>query len=82
MIEHYKKLEELSPQMRLVSEGDWTFRPPKFAHRLDVVHEKLCGKPITVFITGPRVRNWGFHCPKGWVDFESYASSGGCGEEK
>lgn len=42
----------------------------------------------SLFITGPRVREWGFHCPKGWVhwkDFVDETDSGnvgiGCGEK-
>lgn len=41
----------------------------------------------TLFITGPRVRDWGFHCPKGWVPWQEFTDptdSGrvgkGCGE--
>lgn len=26
----------------------------------------------TLFITGPRVRNWGFHCPRGWVPWQRF----------
>lgn len=43
----------------------------------------------TLFITGPRIRSWGFHCRSGWVhwrDFTDPATQGttvgrGCGEE-
>ncbi|MEN6538890.1 MAG: hypothetical protein ABFC67_04695 [Mizugakiibacter sp.] len=42
----------------------------------------------TLFITGPRIRRWGFHCRSGWVhwrDFTDPATQGttvgrGCGE--
>ena len=34
----------------------------------------------TLFITGPRMRRWGFHCPKGWVDFERFTKPGATGE--
>lgn len=27
---------------------------------------------ITLFITGPRVRNWGFWCPKGWRRWQDF----------
>lgn len=36
------------------------------------------GKPIavipawTIFITGPKVREWGFHCPKGWMHWRDF----------
>jgi hypothetical protein len=39
-------------------------RRARAAHRLEVVDGRACE---TLFITGPRVREWGFHCPAtGW----------------
>ncbi len=43
----------------------------------------------TIFITGPRVRDWGFYCRKGWVWWRDYTSNTpgrsevgkGCGDE-
>lgn len=42
----------------------------------------------TLFITGPVVRTWGFHCPKGWVPWREFVASDdsgsvgrGCGED-
>lgn len=30
-------------------------------------------KPVwTLFITGPKVREWGFHCPKGWRHWREF----------
>lgn len=35
----------------------------------------------TLFITGPRIRRWGFHCPDaGWIDFERFTKPGSTGE--
>jgi len=60
-------------------------RTPWSAHRLEV--KEPC---LTLFITGPRLRHWGFHCPDaGWVhwrDFTNQEDSGatigrGCGED-
>lgn len=34
----------------------------------------------TLFVTGPRIRRWGFHCPKGWVDFARFTKPGATGE--
>lgn len=42
--------------------GRWHYRSSIFAHRL-IVPEGYCGKTWTIFITGPRLREWGFHCP-------------------
>lgn len=53
-------------------------------HRLEVIPGQ---RAISLFMTGPTVREWGFACPKGWVpwrDFVDERDSGqvgrGCGE--
>lgn len=33
------------------------------AHRLEIVPG---GRAVSLFLTGPKLREWGFHCPKGW----------------
>ena len=59
------------------------FRWGAAAHRIELID----GPVWTLFITGPRWREWGFLCPKGfvhWRDFtapEDPGSTGpGCGE--
>ena len=47
------------------------YRPPTLAHRLEVAR----GPVWTLFITGPRVREWGFHCPKGFVHWSRFVDS-------
>lgn len=42
--------------------GDWRFRRARYAHRLELVS----GNATTLFLTGPKVRQWGFWCPQGW----------------
>lgn len=46
-------------------------RSAKFAHRLELVTEDA----LTLFITGPVIREWGFHCPNGWRHWGVYTSS-------
>jgi len=41
-----------------------------FAHRIEL-HDGPCW---TLFVTGPRYRSWGFHCPKGWVHWEKFTA--------
>lgn len=59
-------------------------RSARFAHRLEVVH----GPVWTVFITGPRRRDWGFHCRKGWRHWREFTDhtgnrvGAGCGEHE
>lgn len=82
--------------------GSIVFRRPTAAHRLELGQaaevirndngtlKTLRAVKIpcwSLFITGPRVREWGFHCPKGWVwwkDFVDDHDTGrigkGCGE--
>lgn len=34
----------------------------------------------TLFFTGPKIRNWGFHCPKGWIPWWEFTKPGAPGE--
>lgn len=64
--------------------GDFKFRFARAAHRIELID----GPCWTLFITGPRLRNWGFHCPKGWVPWQIFTNPAdggrtvgpGCGE--
>lgn len=69
------------------SAGDVVQRKATDLHRLELVD----GQPaLSLFITGPKVREWGFDCPNGWVpwqQFTGFAETGdsaavgrGCGE--
>lgn len=64
-----------APAIRVRSSG-------KFAHRIELLREDWCGKPIgaempcwTLFFTGPRYRQWGFHCPRGWVHWKLFTAA-------
>lgn len=57
--------------------GALAFRSAKTAHRIRLMR---CGDseemPVwTLFITGPKIRVWGFWCREGWVAFDSKARS-------
>lgn len=64
----------------------WLFpviRSAKFAHRLEIIK----GPVWTIFITGPRIREWGFHCKNKWVHWRDFTSGDkgetvgkGCGD--
>lgn len=50
------------------------FRKAAHAHRIILPRDQR-GRPIptwTIFITGPKVREWGFHCPKGWRHWRDF----------
>lgn len=72
--------------VRGVRAGDFVFRSPWHAHRL-VVQPDQRGNTWTIFITGPRMRQWGFHCPGKWVHWREFTEGPngeivgkGCGE--
>lgn len=67
-------------------QGDVKFRWGESPHRVELYRSVMavgngkphfCGKPLlcwTIFITGPVVRKWGFHCPKGWVSWQKFTA--------
>lgn len=67
--------------------GSLTFRGARAAHRLEIDHQRP-ERTVTLFVTGPIVRHWGFHCPaagwRHWRDFTGPDAKGqvgrGCGE--
>lgn len=79
-------LREITEEgQRIIGPGDVVFRPAAMAHRLELLNADQPAE--TLFITGPRVRDWGFHCPKGWVPWKQFVDGGepgqigrGCGE--
>lgn len=56
--------------------GDIKFRGPKYAHRVELTH----GDCWSLFITGPRVREWGFHCPHGWRHWKEFTDPNDVGK--
>jgi hypothetical protein len=45
------------------------FRRATAAHRIQIAH------PVwTLFLTGPKVREWGFHCPSGWRHWRDFVA--------
>ncbi len=67
-------------------QGALVLRGAKAAHRIEL-HAGPCR---TLFITGPKIRDWGFHCPQGWRHWRIFTSNSGnvssigrgCGEEE
>ncbi len=56
--------------------GAMVLRRPRTAHRIEL-HDGPCW---TLFVTGPKLREWGFHCPGGWRSEPEFADRDGCGE--
>jgi len=61
---------------RVLSAGSAVVRRAVAAHRLEVAR----GPVWTLFITGPRIREWFFHCPKGLVHWKDFTATGNYGE--
>ncbi len=76
---------EHTPEGRFVRKaGEVGERPAHALHRLEVIPGQRC---ISLFMTGPKVRDWGFQCEHGWVHWQDFTSAGdssrtgrGCGE--
>lgn len=64
--------------------GDYCVRGAQQMHRLEVREGESA---ISLFITGPKIREWGFDCSQGWVHWQDFTDSDdpsqvgrGCGE--
>jgi len=53
--------------LRTLREGQVVWRGTNFAHQLIVDRPSW-----TLFLMGPRVREWGFWCPRGWIPWQEY----------
>lgn len=70
-------------QKRYVA-GQVKFRRASYAHRIELTD----GPCWSLFITGPVIREWGFHCPRGWRPWRQFVDErdsgqvgAGCGDE-
>lgn len=61
---------------KLYRAGDLKLRAARAAHRVELVS----GPCWSLFITGPRMRQWGFHCPRGWKHWQAFTKPGNYGE--
>lgn len=64
--------------------GEVIHRPAHALHRLEVIPGE---RAISLFSTGPKVREWGFACEHGWVHWQDFTDADdssqvgrGCGE--
>lgn len=61
------------PDRQVYGAGNVVFRRADKPHRLVLDP----GKPVwTLWLRGPHIREWGFHCPKGWVHWTLFTSGG------
>ena len=55
--------------------GALKLRNAKYAHRVELTS----GPCWSLFITGPNIREWGFHCPAGWRPWQQFVDSNNSG---
>jgi hypothetical protein len=55
---------------RAIAAGDVIFRSARFSHRLIVIPGTLGA--VTLFISGPKLREWGFWCKSGWRHWREF----------
>lgn len=78
---------EITPDGTFLREaGALIHRRATDSHRLELVGGKPC---ISLFFPGPKVRDWGFHCPQGFVSWQDFTAGAhgeligrGCGEHE
>lgn len=59
------------------------FRRPEHRHRVELQRDAVAGHPVpcwTLMLVGPRVREWGFWCPQGFVHWKLFTRPGKPGE--
>jgi hypothetical protein len=56
--------------------GKMKLRSARYAHRIEVLPGCFAW---TLFITGPVIRKWGFHCPGGWRAWSEMGERDGSG---
>jgi hypothetical protein len=68
--------DEITPRGKFSRRtGSIIFRRATASHRLIVpVVNGGITYVWTLFITGPVIRQWGFHCPKGWVHWKLFTN--------
>lgn len=70
---------------QIFKRGAVIFRHANYFHRIELFKDNE-GKPKpawTLFITGPKIQEWGFACPKGfrhWKDFVDPSNHGDVGK--
>lgn len=73
-VEHMIAAGGIHRRERLTA-GALRLRPAKAAHRIELEPSEAGPQPcLTLFATGPRIRDWGFHCPRGWVPWRVFTS--------
>ena len=69
---------DLTIQRRWYNPGRLIYRWCSYAHRIELGRDCLGKIPcVTLFITGPKVRDWGFKCKKGYIPWWEFLGKDG-----
>lgn len=64
--------EHLPDGSRLERTAGWFGeREATASHRLETLPGE---RAVSLFVTGPKVREWGFHCPQGWRHWQDFTA--------
>lgn len=76
----YTRIEDLPTIAKRRGPGSIVFRRATDAHRLELPIENGGIRYVwSLFITGPRIREWGFHCWHGWRHYKQFVASDDAG---
>ena len=69
--------EVTKDRTNVIMPGEWKYRKATYAHRLKLCPFQALNSthytfPVTLFITGPWKRKWGFHTDTGWVYWKDF----------
>lgn len=59
--------------------GDTVNRAAEALHRIELFPGE---RALSLFVTGPKIREWGFACPQGWVHWTDFTDPTGRGVGK
>lgn len=89
VLEHCFGIDATRNKTRILWRGRFAviFRRATSAHRLELDRlgwsPEHCGSEDacwSLFITGPRIREWGFYCPQGWKHWKLFTAPGRPGQ--
>lgn len=69
---HWDPKDKRQHSVRMIRAGDMVFRSASFSHRIELVTPTA----LTLFMLGPKTREWGFWCPQGWRHYLEYDKPG------
>ena len=64
--------EATSTLKRMYGVGNVRVRMAHSPHRVELFADSECW---SLFITGPVIRRWGFHCPNGWRPWQEFVDN-------